>query len=80
MVPLKLEGLGSFDPFTDAVPEAFEGSPVRVDCKEAVSVELKGQPFELEGGVNEVPAYVAVHLVCRNLASIDNGHTKYLPA
>ena len=80
VVPLKLEGLGSFDPFTDAVPEAFEGSPVRVDCKEAVSVELKGQPFELEGGVNEVPAYVAVHLVCRNLASIDNGHTKYLPA
>lgn len=80
VVPLVRDALDSFDPFTDAVPRAFEESSVDVLCDKAIGVGLRGQRFELDAGVNRVPAYVAVHLICRNLASIDNGHKKYLSA
>ena len=78
VVPLSRGELDTFNPFDDAVPRAFEESPVEVRCDKEVSVDLKGRSLRLSEGVNEVPAYAAVHLICRNLAYIDNGHTKYL--
>ena len=78
VAPLSRERLDSFDPFDDAVPGAFDDSPVKVRCGGDASLKLRGQHLRLSEGENEVPAYAAVHLICRNLASIDNGHKKYL--
>ncbi|UCE46008.1 MAG: DNA primase catalytic subunit PriS [Methanobacteriota archaeon] len=80
VVPLTRDELDSFDPFVDAIPRAFEETSVDVRCNSSISLGLRDQRFELEEGVNQVPAYAAVHLICRNLASIDNSHTKYLSA
>ena len=77
VVPLSRERLDSFDPFDDAVPGAFDDSPVNVRCDREMSLKLRGQRLSLSEGENEVPAYFAVHLICRNLASVDNGHKKY---
>ncbi|UCE80500.1 MAG: DNA primase small subunit PriS [Methanobacteriota archaeon] len=79
VVPLARDELDSFDPFADAAPLAFEKSLVNVICHKPVAVRLRSQHFDLDEGANSVPAYVAVHLVCRSLAAIDNGHKKYLP-
>jgi len=80
VVPMTREALDDFDPFVDAAPRAFEGADVGVLCEKAISVELRGERFALEEGSNTVPAYVATHLICRNLATIDSGHAKYLSA
>ncbi|MDH3364618.1 MAG: DNA primase catalytic subunit PriS [Thermoplasmata archaeon] len=80
VIPMTRDDLDDFDPFVDAVPRAFEETDVGVSCEKAVSVELRGERFELDEGRNNVPAYVATHLICRNRASIDSGHTKYLSA
>ena len=80
VVPLTRDELDSFNPFVDAVPHAFEETSVNVRCNSSISLGLRDQRFELEKGVNQVPAYAAVHMICRNLASIDNSHTKYLSA
>jgi DNA primase small subunit len=66
------EGLDSFDPFRDAVPEAFGSQDVGILCKEKTEVSLKGSGYRLGAGENTVPAFVATHLICRNLATIDS--------
>lgn len=72
VVPMTREELDSFDPFTDAVPRAFGEEEVGVSLEAPVSVTLRGVGFDLEAGQTRVPTYVAVHLICRNLASLDN--------
>jgi DNA primase small subunit len=70
VVPLTREKLDSFNPFDDAVPKAFGNQPVRVVCEKPVEVRLKGDLYSLDQGQNDVPEYVAVHLVCRRLAKM----------
>jgi DNA primase small subunit len=72
VVPMTREELDSFNPFDDAVPKAFSKKTVRVECEKPVQVDLKGDHYSLDQGMNDVPEYVAVHLICRRLASI--GH------
>ncbi|UCE92010.1 MAG: DNA primase small subunit PriS [Methanobacteriota archaeon] len=66
------EGLDTFDPFRDAVPAAFGEDEVDISCNKPVDVTLKGDRYGLDAGENTVPAYVATHLICRNLAAIDS--------
>ena len=66
------EGLDSFDPFRDAVPDAFGEDEVKISCEKPVEVSLKGERYGLGIGENAVPAFVATHLICRNLAAIDS--------
>jgi len=70
VVPLTREKLDSFNPFDDAVPKAFGNQLVRVVCEKPVQVRLKGDSYSLDQGQNDVPEYVAVHLVCRRLAKM----------
>lgn len=70
VIPMSRERLDTFDPFLEAVPEAFGDAPVSVLCEKPVSVRLKGEQFSLDEGENEVPEYAAVHLVCRRLAAV----------
>ena len=71
VVPMTREQLDTFDPFDDAVPEAFGDNTVRITCEKPVQVKLKGNRYDLDQGLNDVPEFVAVHLVCRKLATIE---------
>jgi len=72
VVPMTRERLDGFDPFTDAVPRAFGEEEVGISLEAPVKVTLRGIGFDLDAGSMNVPSYVAVHLICRNLASLDN--------
>ena len=71
VVPLTRERLDTFDPFNDAVPKAFGDNVVKIVCEKPVHVNLKGGRFDLDQGRNDVPEFVAVHLLCRRLATLD---------
>jgi DNA primase small subunit len=71
VVPMKRDDLDDFDPFTSAVPKAFTDEEVGVRCEEPVEVRLRDTPYSLDRGVSKVPEFVAAHLVCRRLASIE---------
>ena len=71
VVPMDRDTLDRFDPFEDAVPEAFGEREVHVVCEKPVNVTLKGQGFSLDEGKNTVPEFAAVHLICRRLARIE---------
>ncbi|MCJ2532481.1 MAG: DNA primase catalytic subunit PriS [Candidatus Thermoplasmatota archaeon] len=72
VMPMTREKLDGFDPFRDAVPRAFGEEEVGVTLEAPASVTLRGVGFDLDAGPTKVPSYAAVHLICRNLASLDN--------
>ena len=72
VVSMQRDDLDDFDPFVDAVPEAFSDDEVNIHCKEESKLELKGKSYVLKEGDNSVPEYLAVHAICRRLASIKN--------
>ena len=72
VVPMTRTELDEFDPFENAVPTAYDDSPVKVACDGPVELVMRGETYRLKEGANEVPAFVAVHLICRKLALLDN--------
>ncbi len=71
VIPMRRDDLDGFDPFVSAVPRAFGAREVGVVCEKAVEVRLKDRTYSLDEGRNEVPEFVAVHLICRRLATMD---------
>jgi DNA primase small subunit len=69
VVPMSRDRLTSFDPFNDAVPKAFGSTLVRIACEKPAQVRLRGGDYSLKQGESEVPEFVAVHLICRKLAT-----------
>jgi len=65
---IERDALGSFDPLVDAVPEAFESYEIAVEVTEGGRIELGGDSFMMEEGVQTVPEYLGVFLMCRGRA------------
>jgi DNA primase small subunit len=63
---LALSELEKFDPLTDAV--IFNEKPVKITVLKTFSVQLKGKDLRIEEGIQEVPEYAAVYLICRGVA------------
>jgi DNA primase small subunit len=63
---LALSELEGFDPLNDAV--VFGERPVKVSVAKPFSVQLKGKDLRTEEGIQEVPEYAAVYLMCRGVA------------
>ena len=72
VIPLERDELENFNPFRDAVPKAFGRKEIRIVCDEPVSLVLRDESFSLDAGACKVPEFVAVHLLCRRLAHIEN--------
>lgn len=72
---LALSELEKFDPLTDAV--VFGERPVKVTVIKPFSVQLKGKDLKVEEGIQEVPEYAAVYLICRGVA--EYGHRRNQP-
>lgn len=68
VVLMSRDELDRFNPFDDAVPEAFGDDEVMVVCEKPTEVRLRGERFALKEGTNSVPEFVAVHLLCRRQA------------
>lgn len=63
---LELSELEGFRPLEDAV--VFGGEAVKVTVSKPFTVQLKGEDLRVEEGIQEVPEYAAVYLMCRGVA------------
>jgi DNA primase small subunit len=72
---LKLSELEKFEPLEDAV--VFGDRPVKITALKPFSVQLKGKDLRIEEGIQEVPEYAAVYLMCRGVA--EYGHRRNQP-
>jgi DNA primase small subunit len=62
------EDIAAFDPLVDAVPETFVGHDISVEVTEPGPVELRGDSFTLEAGIQSVPEYIGAFLMARGRA------------
>jgi DNA primase small subunit len=63
---LALSELEKFDPLNDAV--IFGERHVKITVSKPFSVQLKGKDLRVEEGIQEVPEYAAIYLICRGVA------------
>ncbi len=66
VVTLGLNEIENFEPLSDAV--VFSGKPVTIKVMKPFGVQMKGMDLQIEEGVQQVPEYVAVYLMCRGVA------------
>jgi DNA primase small subunit len=70
VVPVSRDALPDFRPLTDAVPDAWSSAATKVRLTRDIRIDLKGETFTLNQGVDTVPEYVAVFLACRGWATV----------
>src|SRR5207253_389185 len=58
VVPLSREAIDEFRPLRDAVPRAWTDDRIRMNLKNKISLEIRGEVFNLAPGVNDVPQYL----------------------
>ena len=63
---LSIDELESFEPLNDAV--VFSDKSVKIKVIKPFAVQMKGKDLMVEEGVQEVPEYVAIYLMCRGVA------------
>ncbi|MCQ6961971.1 DNA primase catalytic subunit PriS [Methanolobus chelungpuianus] len=63
---LKMDELEGFEPLNDAV--VFGDKSVKIKAIKPFAVQMKGKDLMVEEGVQEVPEYAAVYLICRGVA------------
>ena len=68
VVRIERADLDAFDPLVDAVPETFVGHDIAVDVTDPGAVELNGEAFDLDEGVQQLPEYLGVFLMARGRA------------
>jgi len=70
VVPMSRDDLDNFRPLRDAVPRAWTDERVRVNLKDKITIEIRGEAFSLAPGVSDVPQYLAIFLAARGLATV----------
>ncbi len=70
VVPMSRDDLDNFRPLRDAVPRAWTDEPVRVNLKNKITLEIRGEAFNLAPRVSDVPQYLAIFLAARGLATV----------
>ena len=70
VIPMSRDALDGFRPLRDAVPQAWTDESVRMNLKNKISMEIRGEAFNLAPGVNDVPQYLAIFLAARGLATV----------
>lgn len=68
VVPLSLSGFDDFDPLSDAI--VFTNGDVEVNVTRPGVVEMMGERIEAEEGVQAMPEYAAMYLMCRGAAEL----------
>ena len=70
VIPMTRDALEDFRPLRDAVPKAWTDDAVRMNLKNKINLEIRGEAFNLASGVNDVPQFLAIFLAARGLASV----------
>jgi len=70
VVPLSRDDLDNFRPLRDAVPRAWTDETVRMNLKNKITLEIRGEAFNLAPRVSDVPQYLAIFLAARGLATV----------
>ena len=70
VVTLTRGAIDDFRPLRDAVPKTWTDDRVHVNLKNKISMEIRGEVFNLAPGVNDVPQYLAIFLAARGLATV----------
>ena len=70
VIPMSRDALDEFRPLRDAVPTAWTDEAVRMNLKNKISLEIRGEAFNLAPGVSDVPQYLAIFLAARGLATV----------
>jgi DNA primase small subunit len=68
LTKMKCSNLDSFSPLDDAC--LLSETETKVKIKTSVRLMLKGQTFRLNETITSLPAYAAIYLVCKKLATI----------
>ncbi|AFV23438.1 DNA primase small subunit [Methanolobus psychrophilus R15] len=63
---LRIDELEKFEPLNDAV--VFGDKSVKIKAIKPFAVQMKGKDLMVEEGLQEVPEYAAVYLICRGVA------------
>ena len=71
VTPLSLSGMEDFDPLHDAL--VFGDEPIPVQITKPFKTEMKGEAYNLAEGREELPACVAIFLMCRGVAEALSG-------
>ncbi|WP_300608631.1 DNA primase catalytic subunit PriS [Methanohalophilus sp.] len=66
VVTLRLDEIENFEPLSDAV--VFSGKPVTIKVMKPYEIQMKGEELQVEEGVQQVPEYAAIYLMCRGAA------------
>ena len=71
VVPLTLAEFEKFQPLSDAV--VFSEKKIQVEVMPPLKpqnslVEMKGEKFTVSEGINTLPEYAAIYLMCRGAA------------
>jgi DNA primase small subunit len=69
VIPIKLIELQKFDPLRDAV--VFSDAEVKVNAKKAMELNLKGETFKIAEGINLLPEFAAIFLMCRGIGEYE---------
>jgi len=70
VVTLSRGAIDDFRPLRDAVPKTWTEDRIRVNLKNKITMEIRGEVFNLAPGVNDVPQYLAIFLAARGLATV----------
>src|SRR2546430_2971321 len=70
VIPLTRDEVDEFRPLRDAVPATWTDDQERVNLKNKLNLEIRGEAFDLAPGVNDVPQYLAIFLAARGLATV----------
>jgi DNA primase small subunit len=65
---IERDEIEAFDPLVDAVPETFVGHEISVEVTDPGTVQLNGDSFTLEAGIQSVPEYLGAFLMARGRA------------
>lgn len=65
---IDLDSLKDFNPLRDSI--VFEDNPVKIKVNNPTKIKMKEEDFHLEEGEQEVPEYLGVFLVGRNIAQV----------
>jgi DNA primase small subunit len=67
--PIKIDELVKFDPLDDAVYKQFSRN-IKINVLKNFSIRMAGERYDLKEGEDEVPEYLAIFLILRNIAKL----------
>ncbi|MCS3923107.1 DNA primase catalytic subunit PriS [Methanosalsum natronophilum] len=66
VIPLTYSQLKDFNPLVDAI--VFNETPTLINIQTEQKFELNGMKFDLDVGIQEIPEFAAIYLMCRGVA------------